>query len=177
MGLSSTLMQGRRNTQAIQIFLLFVFLFLWSFPCLGLALLSLPLTTRSSLYSMEEIINSIIAQKHQVLSPARYVLRRYSLNLYRSANHQICACDWWRTNWMWVDYGTWKVFFMTVVFSFASMMFIMRMDRGNIHGRRPAWKRGRARKSIDRSRDPWKDRRKESFLLIYTFSLLVSAVS
>jgi len=76
-----------------------------------------------------------------------------------------------------VDYGTWKVLFMTVIHSLARMKFIMRMDRGNIHGRRPAEEQGRAWKSIDRSSDPLKDMRKELFLCIYTLSLLVSAVS
>ena len=70
-----------------------------------------------------------------------------------------------------------KIFFMTVVLCFASMMFIMRMDRGNITGWRPAWKRERAWKSIHQSSDLLNDRRKESFLFIYTLSLLFSAVS
>jgi len=93
-GLSSTLMQGRKNRQEIHIFLLFAFLFFWSFPCLGSPLSWLPFTTRSSTDYMEQIINSLIAQKHRVFGAARHVLHRYSLHLYRSAKHWICACDW-----------------------------------------------------------------------------------
>ena len=66
---------------------------------------------------------------------------------------------------------------MTVVLPSARVMFIMRIDRGNIQGRKPAWKRGPAWKRIDQSSDPWKDRRKESCLFNYTLSLLVAAVS
>ena len=74
---------------------------------------------------------------------------------------------------------------MTFVLFFVSMIVIYEMERGNLRGRkgdlcgrrRPAWKGKNAWKSMEGCGDRRTDRRKASFLFIYTPVITVSQLS
>ena len=103
---------------------------------------------------------------------ARHVQRRCSLLRYRSINLQIYVCDRWRRNRMRVGYWSWRVFFVTIVPLFVSIMFVLQMDRGTMH--RSGRMRGRLWICVAINRRMDKEIAKSFSLLILLCSPLVS---